>query len=512
MAVFERCSDEGFVGADRLRTRAQRDAAGDRPAAGPVAGVTTQPAARRVLIAVVDPLTPQMAGPAIRAWHMAAALAAEHQVVLATTGECSLEDERFRACHVDEHGLRRLEQWCEVLVVRGFIMQRHRALATSNKVVIVDVYDPMHLEQLEQGRDAGERQHLASVRAVTAVLNQQLLRGDFFVCASPKQRDFWLGALAALGRVNPLTYAQDKTMRSLIDVVPSGFPDVPPGPGQPVLRGVVPGIGADDKVVLWGGGIYNWLDPLTLVRAIDRLRHRLPEVRLYFMGLAHPTPDVPRMTMVDRTIELSDGLGLTGSHVFFNQGWVSYEERQAYLLEADVGVSTHLDHVETAFSFRTRLLDCLWASLPMVATSGDGFSEIIDADNLGLTVPPGDVEALDRALFRLLDDEDLRAACRKNISQVAPAFTWSSAMEPLLGFCRAPRRAPDLVAPGVHGRVPLRPPTPDTRRSRLRSQLQQLLGRGGLGRAFLLLEWVLTRRRRQAIERGARLRDRDALR
>ena len=442
-----------------------------------------------------------MAGPAIRAWHIATALAAEHQVVLATTGECTLEDDRFRACHVDEQGLGGLEQWCEVLVVRGFIMQRHPVLARSTKVVIVDVYDPMHLEQLEQGRDAEERQHVASVRAAAAVLNQQLLRGDFFVCANSKQRDFWLGHLAALGRVNPFTYAQDKTMRSLIDVVPSGFPDAAPSPGKPVLRGVVPGIDADDKIVLWGGGIYNWLDPLTLVRAVDRLRHRLPEVRLYFMGLAHPTPDVPRMTMVDRTIELSDHLGLTDSHVFFNHGWVSYEERQGYLLEADVGVSTHLDHVETEFSFRTRLLDCLWASLPMVATSGDGFAAIIEADNLGLTVPPGDVEALDQALFRLLDDDGLRDACRKNISQVAPAFTWSSATKPLLRFCRAPRRAADLVAPGGQRRVLLHPPT-ELHPSPLRAQLQRVLGGGGPEPALLALRTVVARWLRHAIDRG----------
>ena len=42
------------------------------------------------------------------------------------------------------------------------------------------------------------------------------------------------------------------------------------------LKGVVPGIGADDKVILWGGGIYNWFDPLTLIRAVDRLRQRRP--------------------------------------------------------------------------------------------------------------------------------------------------------------------------------------------------------------------------------------------
>ena len=29
------------------------------------------------------------------------------------------------------------------------------------------------------------------------------MRGDFFVCASERQRDYWLGMLAAEGRITP---------------------------------------------------------------------------------------------------------------------------------------------------------------------------------------------------------------------------------------------------------------------------------------------------------------------
>ena len=100
-----------------------------------------------------------------------------------------------------------------------------------------------------------------------------------------------------------------------------------------MLRGVVPGIGDDAKIILWGGGVYNWFDPISLLRAVDKLRARLPEVRLYFLGMKHPNPHVPEMRMAVRTKELADELGLTDTHVFFNEGWVEYEDRQNYLLE-----------------------------------------------------------------------------------------------------------------------------------------------------------------------------------
>src|SRR5262249_10214245 len=160
------------------------------------------------------------------------------------------------------------------------------------------------------------------------------------------------------------------------------------------LKGVVPGIGVDDKVILWGGGIYNWFDPLTLLRALDKLRIRVPEVRLYFLGLRHPNPHVPEMRMAVETQRLADDLGLTGTHVFCKEGGVEYAARQNYLLDADVGVSTPLDHVETEFSFRTRILDYFWAGLPVVATAGDALGDLIEERQVGLTVPAEDVDAL----------------------------------------------------------------------------------------------------------------------
>ena len=156
----------------------------------------------------------------------------------------------------------------------------------------------MHLEQLEQGHDAeGERGRFDAVRNAGFVLNEQLGRADFVLCASAKQRDLWLGQLAALGRINPVTYDGDESLRSLLAVVPFGVGDEPPIATRSAIRGAVPGIGPDDKVVLWGGGVYNWFDPLTLVRAVHGLRERIPNLRLYFLGLRHPNPDIPEMRM-----------------------------------------------------------------------------------------------------------------------------------------------------------------------------------------------------------------------
>jgi hypothetical protein len=153
------------------------------------------------------------------------------------------------------------------------------------------------------------------------------------------------------------------------------------------------------------------------------------------------------MRMAAATRELSDSLGLTGKHVFFNSEWVDFDDRQNYLLDADVGVSTHFEHVETTFSFRTRMLDYLWAGLPIVATGGDTFGDLVTTEGLGVTVPEQDVDALADALERTLYDDEFAAGCRESVARVRGDYRWETVLRPLIEFCRAPRRAPDLVGP-----------------------------------------------------------------
>jgi hypothetical protein len=332
---------------------------------------------RRILVATPDVLQPKMAGPAIRAFRMALALSAEHDVELVSTVGCDFSHPAFRASFADGDRFRDAVKRAEVIVIQGHLIEQHPWLRRTDKILVADIYDPFHLEVLEQARDEPPNSRRVTTRLTVETLNEQLTRGDFFLCASEKQRDFWLGQLAAVGRINPATYDQQENLESLIAIAPFGVDEEPPTHTKSVLRGVVPGIDEDDKVILWGGGVYNWFDPLTLLRAIDKLRRRLPNVRLYFMGMAHPNPHVPAMRMAFQARELAEELGLVGTHVFFNAGWVDYDDRQNYLLESDVGVSTHLNHVETAFSFRTRLLDYFWASLPVVASDGDSFGDVI---------------------------------------------------------------------------------------------------------------------------------------
>ncbi|PFG32520.1 glycosyltransferase [Sanguibacter antarcticus] len=400
----------------------------------------------RILVVTGEPLLERMAGPAIRAWEIATALSGEHDVRLLSTAGVRVTSDDFDVVYQVGPKLQKETDWADIIIFQGFLLEGAPWLKDSTKILVADVYDPMHLEQLEQAKDLGEAGRARSIRETSRVLNEQLKRADFVLCASDKQRDFWLGQMAGQGRVNALVYDEDESLDALISVVPFGIADEDPVQATHAIKGVVPGIGVDDKVIIWGGGVYNWFDPLTLIRAVDRIRVRHPEVKLYFMGLKHPNPGVPDMKIAWETQQLAASLGLTDKHVFFNTGWVPYAERANYLLDADLGVSTHFHHVETAFSFRTRILDYLWANLPTVATSGDTFGTLIATYNLGRVVPPEDADALEAALEEMLFDEAAIADVRSAVKVFAEDYRWANVLLPLVEFCRFPRRAPDLAA------------------------------------------------------------------
>lgn len=415
----------------------------------------------RVLIVTEDVLAAHMAGPAIRAWQMASALAERHEVVLASTAPSRLTADAFRVATVDDATVAELERWCDVLVVQGYVLHRLPELRRTDKVLVCDLYDPLHLEVLELTRRDVEPERSTNVANAVGTLAEQLRRGDFFLCASAKQRDLWLGFLAATGRINADTYDDDPSLRSLIAEVPFGLPEEPPRRTRAALRGVVPGIEPDDEVVLWGGGVYDWLDPETLVRAVDLLRPRHARLRVFFLGVRHPNPMVQPSPALVSVQALSDELGLTGRHVFFNDGWVAYDDRHNYLLDADIGVSLHRDHLETAFSFRARVVDYLWAGLPIVCSAGDAFAELVAAEGLGAVVPPEDPAAVAAALDELLSDPARRAACAEQVAAVRGRFRWSTALAPLVAFCDRARRAADEpqwpVAEGAGPADPLPP-------------------------------------------------------
>jgi hypothetical protein len=407
--------------------------------------VSAQPTPDRpVLVISHDVVGAAMAGPGIRYFHLARVLAREFRVVLAlppgSTLDAASNIEVLRYEHGQSPALQAAICGARVVIVAAVGVVAIPALASAGVPLAVDGSNPFQAETfwLRQGEAAEQ----------SAALTPAYLAGDFFFCASERQRDWWLGLLEANGRINRETYGEDPTLRRLIDLVPYGIPAEAPQHTRPVVKGVWPGIGPGDRVLLWGGGLWPWLDPRTAIRAIAHLRAERPDVRLLFPGTRHPNAGVAAMpNLADAARDLARELGLLDEAVFFGD-WVPYADWPNVLLESDVALTLHpRDALEAHLAYRTRVLDYVWAGLPTIAARGDVLADLIAEQGLGVRVEPEQPETVAEAMLSLLDTP--REHLQPRFAAARRALQWETVAAPLVEFCRRPRLAPDKVARGA---------------------------------------------------------------
>jgi Glycosyl transferases group 1 len=364
-----------------------------------------------------EPVGPVMAGPAIRAAELARAIAERCDVTLAAPAPSSAPGLRvLEAGMADVEALVAAGREHDVVVAQELPPTALERLAGGPRLVI-DLYNPVVVEVLEAvaGRSPRAQRRIRSLIVQRTLA--QCAAADLVLCANERQRDLWIGGMAMHGLIES---------GSLVMVVPFGLPDEPPV-ASGALRAAFPAIGPGDRVLVWGGGLWGWLDPITPMRAVERL----DGVHLVLMGAGRPGLEA---TGQAQAVERALAEAARHERVHVNRSWVPYAERGGWLAAADLGVSAHHDHLEARYAHRTRVLDYLWAGLPVVTTRGDALADLVEREGLGRTVAPGDVDGFARACSAALDD----TAARERIAAVTPGLRWRAVAEPLVRWCENP--------------------------------------------------------------------------
>lgn len=391
-----------------------------------------------VLFICADPVGEQMAGLGIRCWELARALSSGARVTVAHGGSEEGEREGVRLIAFSPHAPHALREpiaQADTVIAHPQWPLVDRWLRRSKARVIIDLYCPETLETLELlagGSALVRRQHTATT---IDRLHAALRTGHNFMCASETQRDLWLGSMLALRMIGPELYDRDQSLRETIDVVPFGLPETPPSPiAADGPRAAIAALEPDSEIVLWNGGIWSWLDAESAIRAVVMLAARRPKVRLVFMGVAATHPAGAAAAEAARGVARE--LGALETIVHFHE-WIPYGQRGAWLTEAACAISAAGEHLETRFAYRTRVLDCFWAGLPVVCTSGDDLAERVGRERLGAVAPAGNVEALAAALERVL--ETGRDAYAEALGAAAKQQTWPLVAAPIKRWISQPR-------------------------------------------------------------------------
>ena len=419
---------------------------------------------KRIALVPSEPIRDRMAGIGIRYLELARRLPRkDFEVVLLTAGDPAevpqgLDGVTVRA--FERGALVTLLEGCDAVLTQGQLAN-DVLLEVPHLPVAVDFYDPFLVENFAYFESLG----LDPFRNDHATWVLQLSRGDFFLCSSEEQRQYYLGFLTALGRVNPLRVKDDPDLRSLVDVVPFGAPEDLP-PHLPLLEPREPG----ERRLLFGG-LYDWYDPWPVLGALERLDD--PNLRLLF--IRNPNPEGTPQALFRRVEAWCVERGYWGERVQVLD-WVSAERRFDLLRDVDVLVATHGPSLETRLSLRTRFLEALAADCPVITSEGGAMSRLLREHRAGAVVPFGDSAAVAEALAGILgastEEMERRRAAQQTLLE---EFRWSKALAPLVAFCRDPQRD---VHKGEFAHKPAVEAPPDALSFRLRRFLRRRFGGG----------------------------------
>ena len=379
-----------------------------------------------------------MAGPGVRVYELAKSLAAENDVAILAPkkSELAKKDSIF---NLWRHIIR-----AEVVIVQIFYLKFFWLMLAFllRKKIVVDAYFPSYLESFEKFYSSAKE---SGLKNKIDILRTKILMklGDYFICASDKQRALWLGWLSSLGRVNPKLYGLDKSFNKVISVVPAGIRETAPVQKKKYLRETIKELKGEDRIILWFSGIWPWLDPITAIKAIKLIENKT--IKLVFFGMT--TVDDffkdEKKPKLSEAKKLAGDLGLLNNRVFFIDERLPYEDIADVLLDASIGLSLSRNHLETQFAIRGRGLEYIWANLPMVATKGDLLAEIIAKNSLGELIDFENEEQLAKAILNLLNDCDIYNKVKENIKEFARTLYWVKVAEPLQQFCLEPRLTSD---------------------------------------------------------------------
>ena len=269
-----------------------------------------------VAVCSAEAYTDAPAGPALRAAGLARGLAAHgiEAVLVAPAGSRAPE-----GCGLvpleDVGGL--VERGATV-VVSGFLLERYPVLADARHL-IVDAAGPFLLENLIVHQTEAPERRRRVLADEGAVLTRLLAAADLVLCAHERQRDLTLGMMLASGALLPELIDTDPTLDGLFLTVPFG----PTAGVDPVQRTTTPGL----LHLVWPGGLWDWLDPVSLVEAVAHSRQQGANVTAELWGARSPDPLVPPSRAAALLAERARALGIEDAIEIVD--WVPHDERRA---------------------------------------------------------------------------------------------------------------------------------------------------------------------------------------
>ncbi len=358
----------------------------------------------KILIISKEPVTGDPRGAGIRYFNFALYLSSFYDVTIIAPGKT--EGESFKIERYSTRNLARHLKNADICIYDGSrFFSVYPLLAKFKGRLIIDLFPSLFEDRLYLPSWAYLRQQIK--------YKEMFKLGDSFLVLNQAAKEYF-SKMAGQKR---------------IDVVPFGLSGEFKHKKN-VMKGVLPAIGLNDKVLLSYGRLASWYDPITLIKAYKLLDQSHPGVKLVFLGAGN----VDRLQSKQLNDRLSTELDTIKDKAIFID-WVDYAEVGNYLLEADIAAIAHLPSDEAKYSFRIRALDLIKAKLPFVISEGGMISDLIKAHGGGAVIPAGDPQAMAQAAAKLLDDQKYYQGAKNALMELGRSFQWGDVLKPLKEIC-----------------------------------------------------------------------------
>lgn len=382
-----------------------------------------------------------MGGVGVRVWELAQAMADAVDVVIVSRGGSDL----------DADGV--------TFVDAGDELACRHVLDRAAAVVFYDLPDPRELIRLHErgtfivSEIAAPIEHLEyhAIRVapdpdcrydhLVAGYELQVLLSDHFLVQSSVARATLVTSLCHLRRLVRDTYDASATLDHLLSPIPLGYSRA----ARARAAGGRPTLPATDFV--WSGGLWDYYDPVAVVRAVTRLEQVGRPVTVRFL---YPPPPDQVLREADRLRTEVDRLGV-GARVMFLTPAPGHTQRDGVLLSSRGAVCVAKPGIENATCVRLRLRDTVLYRLPLVVDPFGATATEVLGLGIGLVANPGDATELVDALDTLAHDRTVRDDIVERIDLVRRQFLVDDYVAPVLAAIRE-RRRPSDAGTAAHAR------------------------------------------------------------
>ncbi len=306
------------------------------------------------------------------------------------------------------------------IVVMRYAMGEAKQIVSrleDHHILVSDNYIPISIEvSARNSNDEFEQHNFLKLQKSSEIASK---RADYILYASPAQKNYYLGYLSGINKINPKTYNQlgDRMFEVPYGVDPEERPKkLSSLPKNPTL--------------LWYGAFYSWFDMESLIHSVGGISKSIPNFKFIVAGAKNPyNKDPGILAHYERTMESIKKAGINVEYIDwhpFRDRFEVYEKASAIITQNHIGLENEL-------AWRTRLMDYVLAHRPILTNGGDPLGEDLISRKIAFKTTPADLLATFKYVLENQPDN-------YRYKDAASRYSWSNVTAELARSLNNPRR------------------------------------------------------------------------